>query len=60
VKFSRYVQVVGVVAFMDADGLLPPVRSKQRLKAGVPLLRLRDAAVPIILTERIISHNLYL
>jgi hypothetical protein len=56
-KFSRHVQVIGVVAFMDADCLQPPVSSKQRLKAGVPLLRLGDAAVAIILAERIVSHE---
>ena len=56
-EFPRYVQVIGVVAFMDADGLLLPVRTQQRLKAGAPLLSLGDAAVAIILAERIVSHG---
>ena len=56
-EFPGCVQVIGVVAFMDADGLLLPVRTKQGLKTGVPLLRLGDAAVTIILAERVISHG---
>jgi hypothetical protein len=56
-KLPRYVQVVGVVAFMDTDCLLPPVRTEQGLKAGAPLLRLGDAAVAIILAERVVSHG---
>jgi hypothetical protein len=60
VELSRCVQIIGVVAFMDADCLLLPVRTKQRLKAGGPLLGLGDAAVAIILAERIVSHGIYL
>jgi len=55
-ELSGCIQVIGMVAFMDADSLLLPVRTKQGLKAGTPLLGLRDAAVAIILAERIISH----
>ena len=54
------VQVIGMVAFMDADCLWLPVGTKQRLKAGAPLLGLGDAAVAIILAERIVSHGIYL
>ena len=60
VKLSGGVQVIGVVAFMDTDCLLLPVGTKQRLKAGGPLLGLRDAAVAIILAERIVPHGIYL
>ena len=56
VEFARGVQVIGVVAFMDADGFLLPVPTKKGLKTGGPLLGLRDAAVAVILTERIVSH----
>ena len=56
-KFSCYVQVIGVVAFMDADSLLPTVRTEQRLEACLSLLRLGDAAVAIVLAERIVPHK---
>ena len=55
-EFPGCVQVIGVVAFMDADGLLFPVRTKKGLKTGGPLLGLRDAAVAVILAKRIVSH----
>jgi hypothetical protein len=60
VELPRCVQVIGVVAFMDADCLLLPVGTKKRLKAGAALLGLGDAAVVIILAERIVSHGIYL
>ena len=59
-ELPRCVQVFRVITFMDADCLLLPVRTKQRLKAGAALLGLRDAAVAIILAERIVSHGIYL
>jgi hypothetical protein len=50
------VQVIRVVAFMDSERLWLPVGTKHRLKAGGPLLGLGEAAVAIILAERIVSH----
>ena len=55
-EFAGCVQVVGVVAFMDADSLLLPVRTEKGLKTGGPFLGLGDAAVAIILAERVVSH----
>jgi hypothetical protein len=56
VELSRCVQVLRVVAFMDADRILLPAGTKKRLKTGAALLGLGDAAVTIILAERIVSH----
>jgi len=59
-KLPRCVQVLRVVAFMDSDRLLLPLGTKQRLQTGAALLGLGDAAVAIILAERIVSHGIYL
>jgi len=60
VKLPGGVQVFRVVAFMDSDRLLLPLGTKQRLQTGAALLGLGDAAVAIILAERIVSHGIYL
>ena len=59
-EFPCGVQVVGVVTFMDADGLLLPVRAEKGLKAAAPLLGLGNASVAIILAEWIVSHRIFL
>jgi hypothetical protein len=56
VKFSGYVQVFRVVAFMDADRFLKPVGNEKGLQAAAPLSGLGDSTVAIILTERIVPH----
>ena len=60
VKFSGYVQVFRVVAFMDADRFLIPVGNKKGLQAAAPLSGLGDSTVAIILAERIVPHLTYL